>query len=282
MSRLSDAIVGERGSQPGNRPARRVPILSYHAIVGDDCAPLPPESSAFHAVSSRSFREHLDILTSDGWNVVPSAALRQPSVPPRSLVITFDDGHASDVFAARELRRCGLPATFFITWLRLGCAGFLNRSQIRELGGGGGFTIGSHGMTHVPLAELAPREAHHQLTGSKERIEELLGEPVTDLAVPFGSYNRQVIDHAIAAGYRSMMTSDFSVAVAGNYLLPRLTVHSQTTLKEFKSLLAGSFLGITRQRLANGLAERIKRLRSILDHTDRLNRTMDPPSDPLT
>ncbi len=269
MSWLKDAIPGERGSELKNPLARRIPILSYHAIVADeDRKRLPPEWSAFHAVSAKSFREQLDILTSEGWNVVLPQALQQPSLPPKSVVMTFDDGHSSDLTAAAELLGRGLPATFFVTWSRLGCAGFLNQSQVQDLRREG-FEVGSHGLTHVRLAELAPHEMRRQLADSKLRLEGLLGEPVSAVAVPFGSYNEQVIEGAMAAGYRSLMTSDFTLAVAGNYLLARLAVHSRTTMRDFKALLAGSFLGMARQRLANRLAVRIIRLRSIPGWTQR-------------
>lgn len=246
-----------------NPLARRIPILAYHAIVDDeDPKPLPPEWSAFHAVSVQSLREHLDLLTSEGWNVVLPEALYQGSLPPRCVVITFDDGLSSDLIAAAELRRRGLRATFFVTWSRLGGAGFLNQHQVQELRRDG-FRVGSHCLNHVRLAELAPHEARRQLAGSKERLESLLGEPVDSVAVPFGSYNEQVIEGAVAAGYRSMMTSDFALAVAGKYVLARLSVHSRTTLADFRALVTGSFFGIARQRLASGLAARIVRLRSI-------------------
>ncbi len=152
-----------------------------------------------------------------------------------------------------------MPATFFVTWSRLGCAGFLSQHQVEELRRDG-FGVGSHCLNHVRLAELAPHETSRQLAGSKERLEGLLGEPVDAIAVPFGSYNEQVIDGAVAAGYRSMMTSDFALAVAGRYVLARLPVHSRTTVRDFRALLAGSFLGIARQRLAIGLAARINKV----------------------
>jgi peptidoglycan/xylan/chitin deacetylase (PgdA/CDA1 family) len=239
--------------------ATRVPILSYHAILADDCKQLPRYWSPFHAVPLRVFREQLDVLAAEGRNTVAPDHLERTAVPARSVVITFDDGHASDLIAARELRRRGLQATFFVTWSRLGCAGFLNRRQVVELDREG-FRIGSHGLSHVRFAELAPHEVERELAGSKERLEWLLGKPVTALAVPYGSYNSRVVAIAIAAGYRPIMTSDFGLAAAGSYLLARLTVHSRTTLRDFRALAAGSWMGITRQHLANSLNRRMTRL----------------------
>ena len=80
-----------------------MPILAYHAIIEQDREPLPAQWSAEHAVSLDQFRKHMDILVAEGWNAILPEALEQASLPPKSVVITFDDGHCSDVIAAREL-----------------------------------------------------------------------------------------------------------------------------------------------------------------------------------
>jgi peptidoglycan/xylan/chitin deacetylase (PgdA/CDA1 family) len=237
----------------------RVPILAYHAIVEDDRAQLPRHWSPFHAVPLRVFRAQLDLLAAAGCNTVAPEDLERTALPPGSVAITFDDGHSSDLIAARELRRRGLQATFFVNWSRLERAGFLNCRQVVELERQG-FGIGSHGLTHVGFAGLTPDEVRRELAGSKERLERLLGKPVTGLAVPYGSYNSQVVASTIAAGYHLMMTSDYGLAVAGSYLLARLTVHSGTTLRDFRELVAGSWIGIARQHLTISLSRRMPRL----------------------
>jgi len=260
---LNGQVSGTKGEQ-ANRTAvpSCVPILAYHAIIEQDREPLPPQWSAEHAVSLDQFRKHLDILVAEGWNAILPEALEQASLPPKSVVITFDDGHCSDVIAARELTQRGLPATFFVTWTRLDCSGFLSRHQVVELEGQG-FQIGSHGLAHVPLAELSSEEIRRQLIDSKRRLESLLDTAVNRLAVPFGSYNDQVVAGAVAAGYRAMLTSDFALAIAGSYLLSRLPVHARTTLNDFRALLSGRWLGLLRQHLANGIRRRILRCREM-------------------
>ena len=153
-----------------------VPILAYHAII-ERSGTAAGAWSAEHAVSLDQFRKHMDILVAEGWNAILPEALEQASLPPKSVVITFDDGHCSDVIAARELTQRGLPATFFVTWTHLDCAGFLSRHQVVELEGQG-FRIGSHGLGHVPLAELSSAEIRRQLIDSKRRLESLLDTAV--------------------------------------------------------------------------------------------------------
>jgi peptidoglycan/xylan/chitin deacetylase (PgdA/CDA1 family) len=222
---------------------------------------LPEHWSALYAVSSAAFRTQLDILVADGWRAVLPEALAVPPLPAKCVVITFDDGHSSDLLAARELRERGLQATFFITWSRLGCPGFLDRKEVLQLDREG-FNIGSHGLNHVPFAQLAPEELRRQLAGSRQQLQLLLGKPVTDLALPFGSYDGEVITAAMEAGYRGIMTSEFALAIAGRHVLARLAVTPLTTPEAFRALMAGRWIGIARQRLVNGMTRRITRFRA--------------------
>ena len=236
----------------------RIPILAYHAIVEDGQAALPQSWSRPHAVSLAAFRAQMDVLASGGWHTVLPQALDQ-TPPPKSVVITFDDGHSSDLLAARELHQRRLQAAFFVTCSNIGSDGYLDSGAVLELTRQG-FEIGSHGVNHVRFANLAPDELQFQLAQSRQRLEELIRQPVTAVAFPFGSYDGRVIAGAIGAGYRTVMTSDFGLAVAGRYVLSRLGVHSRTTIEEFKSLLSGNPISIARMRLANGIRRRLTRL----------------------
>ena len=222
----------------------RVPIFAYHALIADREAELPALCSREHAVSLELFRAQLDILVAGGFHAVLPEALQADALPSKPVLITFDDGHASDMLAASELRRRGLVATFFITCSRLGNPGFLDRGQLVELSREG-FAIGSHGVDHLRLADLAPEGMQDELAISRQELERVTGRPVTTLAVPFGSWDARVIASAMAAGYRAVMTSDFGLAVAGNRVLPRLEVTSRTTLREFEGLLSAIELGGT-------------------------------------
>jgi len=98
------------------RPNRGLAILRYHAICG-------PEGHAYAepliCVSPFAFEAHVAYLTSR-YRVLPLPeavrVLREGrSLPANAVAITFDDGYADNLAAARVLHRHGATATFYIT-----------------------------------------------------------------------------------------------------------------------------------------------------------------------
>jgi peptidoglycan/xylan/chitin deacetylase (PgdA/CDA1 family) len=98
------------------RPSDGIAILRYHAVCG-------PEGEAYVepsiCVTPAAFERHVGYLTSR-YRVLPLpdavACLRAgKSLPPNAVAITFDDGYADNLPAARVLRRHGVGATFYIT-----------------------------------------------------------------------------------------------------------------------------------------------------------------------
>jgi peptidoglycan/xylan/chitin deacetylase (PgdA/CDA1 family) len=97
-------------------PSHDVAILRYHAICG-------PEGHSYAdpaiCVSPQAFQEHVAYIAAS-YAVLPlqeiATRLRDSRPLPRNCVaITFDDGYADNLAAARTLSRYGLTATFYIT-----------------------------------------------------------------------------------------------------------------------------------------------------------------------
>ncbi len=122
------------------------------------------------------------------------------------LAITFDDGYRDHAeVAAAELKKYGLPATFFVTTGFIGThtlswwdkkAGvqsqWMNWNDVRWLVHEG-FEIGLHTMTHPDLSKLSTAEASREIAGSKERLSAEL-ESIPELfAYPFGG-KEQITD----------------------------------------------------------------------------------------
>ncbi len=89
----------------------------------------------------------------------------------------------------------------------------------------GGFTIGSHGLTHRHLTELGPEELRQELSDSRVRIRERLGSCDT-LAYPFGDWNATVETAAAECGYRFAFTLPTGTGQHGTTPLsiPRINV----------------------------------------------------------
>lgn len=140
------------------------------------------------------------------------------------LRFTFDDGNETDHrLALHRLVAARRTASFFVVAERINRGGYLCQTLLRELIAAG-MEIGSHGTAHRNLRTLSDAELRVETAGSRARIEDMTGVPVTAFSVPFGLYDRRVIAAAFAAGYERVYTSSggFSTAVTG--LIPRTTV----------------------------------------------------------
>jgi len=97
-------------------PSRQVAILRYHAICGEEGYRYADPSIC---ISPGAFERHVSYLARC-YSVLPLPEVadrlraRRP-LPLNSVAITFDDGYADNLVAARTLHRHGLSATFFIT-----------------------------------------------------------------------------------------------------------------------------------------------------------------------
>jgi len=189
------AAIG--ANENGNRSLR---VLMYHKV--NDL----PENPLTMPVSV--FDEQMDQLRGLGYTVVDLQAVLAHYVdgiplPPKAVLITFDDGYHDNLANAAEvLKRYGYPAVLFVPigYLddrqplpheeRLAAQGILNRTidweEMADLERAG-IRIESHGISHRPLADLELDEAAREIALSKLRLEERLDRPVRAFSYVKGS-----------------------------------------------------------------------------------------------
>lgn len=184
--------------------------LCFHGIGAPERAFEPDED--LYWVEVAQFEEFLEVIT------------RYPSVR-----ITFDDGNASDVeYALPALRRRNLTAAFFIISARLDKPGSLTAAEVRNLVQAG-MTVGSHGMRHVAWRSVGDRELREELADAADVITKAAGQPVRQVACPFGSYDRRVLSAIRRCGFTRVYTVDGGSAKRGAWLQPRYTVRAADT-----------------------------------------------------
>jgi peptidoglycan/xylan/chitin deacetylase (PgdA/CDA1 family) len=192
-----------------------VPVFLYHAVSDDS-----PRWLAPFTVSPRTFVEHLNMIADSGLQVVPlrqlvAALLGGPPLPPRSAVLTFDDGYADFASTVTPLLAArGLPATVYVTTGALRAAGrpsgggpfpfveMLSWAQVRELDAVG-VEIGGHSMTHPQLDTLPRKSVREEVAGCKRELEDALGHQVVSFAYPHGYSSRAVRGLVREAGWTS-------------------------------------------------------------------------------
>lgn len=211
----------------------RVPVLMYHRVAPADQVGL---SLPGLVVSPDLFAAQLEALVAAGFRSITAAELAADLAagnrpPPRTFVITFDDGRSDGYTEAFPiLRRLGLVATFYVITGRIGMANNLSASQLRALAAAG-MEIGSHTVDHVRLSSASPEAAQLQLTGSAARIATVTGQRPTTFAYPFGGLDPFAQALVRATGYAMAFTEVNGCQVSWSTRLaaPRVRVSASTT-----------------------------------------------------
>lgn len=210
----------------------RVSILMYHQV--GEFAPMREHRSTY--CDHRNFAAQMAWLHRLRYTVLrldeAIAGLRgERSLPPRAVVLTFDDGYENFYeYAWPVLAQYGFAAMVYLLADRLGqpAAWFaadgratpplMSAQRVRELRRAG-VDFGSHGLSHRRLAQLDPELARQEVGDSKHRLEAVLGEPVRHFCYPYGSYDDTVVALVAEAGYVSATTCDRAAAQPGENLL---------------------------------------------------------------
>lgn len=195
-------------------------VLCYHSLSED--------WQAETSVRPADFESHMEDLVRRGYRGATfSDALTAPR-PGRTLVVTFDDAHASVLeYAVPVMERLGLPGTVFVVtdypgamrllawdgydvWLgteyhdELRC---MSWDDLRGLADRG-WEIGSHTCTHSPLSGLDDERLADELQRSRATCESEIGVPCRSLAYPYGVYDDRVVRATRDGGYLFAATVD--------------------------------------------------------------------------
>lgn len=170
---------------------RRLLILCYHGVSLAD----EHEWSPSYYVSTAHLEARMQVLRDGGYAVLPLGAalekLREGTLPPRSVALTFDDGSAD--FALRAfpvLQRFGFPATVYLTTFYCGhprpvfgvfCSYLLWKARSRArlsrdvIGKPGDWEIGTSAGRRAALDDIrAHADAVQLSTAGKDALAERL------------------------------------------------------------------------------------------------------------
>jgi peptidoglycan/xylan/chitin deacetylase (PgdA/CDA1 family) len=200
-------------------------ILFYHRVSDDD-DPL--------AVSPRRFREQMELLATQGYEVVDLAAavdlLERGLSPPQVVGLNFDDGYR-DVAenALPVLERLGFRATVFVpTGVIDGTAVFpwyerqppmLGWDEIVELDRGGTLRFEPHTVSHPNLLLLDDAASRFEITQSKFDLEARLARPAQSFCYPAGLFGERERRFVAESGFRAAVSCEPGVNLPNADLL---------------------------------------------------------------
>lgn len=118
-------------------------------------------------------------------------AMLFPGGRSKALVLSYDDGNASDRRLVRLMNRYGLRGTFHLNSGKLGTSNYLTRDEIRGLFRG--HEVSVHTVNHPNLTEIPKDSVIREVLEDRREFERLTGTPVRGMAYPFGNTNDSVV-----------------------------------------------------------------------------------------
>jgi peptidoglycan/xylan/chitin deacetylase (PgdA/CDA1 family) len=171
-----------------------------------------------------------------GWHSITMATLAgdmetDRTIPPKTFVITFDDGWSDGYdYAFPILRQYGFVGTFFMIGGRIDQVGALSTPELRALEAAGN-EIGNHTLDHVSLQNVQLSYVTQEVDDASVAIARATGHRPVSFAYPMGGISTptmitvsQVPDMKIAVttGYGQTETW------AERYDTPRVRIHPTT------------------------------------------------------
>ena len=220
-----------------------------------------------YTVSEATFGQQISWLVDTGYVVegFPELARRLvcQEIPSRYVVLSFDDGHRSNLHAAEILRSTGAQATFFLThdYCRQR-ADFLRDDEIKALANL--CSVGSHGLSHAPLSRLGTPQLRSELAESRAWLEDLIGKPVTTFSAPGGFISPAVLRLAWSLGYTMAGNSvewwNEAAVVARTRLVNRVTIRQGMALQSFIRAVEGAPSYLIGRRMRASVLGLVKRV----------------------
>lgn len=180
-----------------------VPILEYH-VLGH-----PPEGAPYPElyVGRTDFEKQMNWLEERGYEAVTLEQVQEAwygkgTLPPKPIVISFDDGYRPQfTFALPTLRKHGWAGV-----LNLKAAGSeLYESNVKAMLAAG-WELAAHTIHHLDLTELGAEELKEEVAGSRKILQEEFHVPVNNFCYPAGRFDDTVIKAVEEAGYKGATT----------------------------------------------------------------------------
>jgi peptidoglycan/xylan/chitin deacetylase (PgdA/CDA1 family) len=190
-----------------NAKGVKVPIIVYHSV-----RPYYFSDTKFvkqFIVEPAVFERQMNFLRDNGYVAISFNDLlnlfeKGKPMPTKPVIINFDDGWENQYLNAFPiLKDKKFIAAFFVYTNSLGHEKFMTWDEVKELSRAG-MAIGSHTETHPYLFKISdPAVLKKEISGSKQILEERLGEKINLFSYPYGQYSEKLMALVKESGYEA-------------------------------------------------------------------------------
>jgi peptidoglycan/xylan/chitin deacetylase (PgdA/CDA1 family) len=204
----ASSLVRNAHPQPDWKPdTGPVPILEYH-VLG---APIPGAPYPDLFVTRPKFRAEMNWLDRHGYQAVTLDQVEKSwyhggTLPPKPVVLTFDDGYRPQyTFALPQLRKHGWAGVLNLKAKGAAPCPDLCQSQVKTMIRAG-WELAAHTINHLDLTTLDSSSLKHEVAGSRYILRAAYDVPVNNFCYPAGRFDSTVIAAVKAAGFTGATT----------------------------------------------------------------------------
>ncbi|HSX09659.1 MAG TPA: polysaccharide deacetylase family protein, partial [Candidatus Saccharimonadales bacterium] len=209
------------------------PVIMYHHIE-----PLSIATQLGHeplTEDSTIFEEHIKYLSEHQYHFMAledlvHAILNHKTLPPKSIVITIDDGYIDDyTYGFLMAKKYHAIMNFMIPTGLIGQPDYMTWDHLKEMTASPYARIYNHTTTHAALGLIDQSQIIQEVTTANQDLKKNLGIKNDIVIYPYGSYNDLAIQTLQQLGMIAAVTTDpgTNECVSDIMKLPRLRVGNE-------------------------------------------------------
>lgn len=200
-----------------------VPALMYHHIEPQQKA--KEEGHTALNVDSGVFENQMAYLSQKGYTAVTADQLAQAlksrqGLPPKSIVLTFDDGYSDFyTYAFPIIKKYGFKANLMIPTGLIENSGYMTWEQLKEIASSGSGNIYNHTWSHASLGSASIEKITYEVETSQGQLEKYLGKRPNIFTYPYGTVGQTVITYLASNGFTAAFSEIQGTYQCDSYLM---------------------------------------------------------------
>lgn len=207
----------------------QVPVLLYHHIE-----PLSIAQNLGHAqltVDSDYFDQQMAYLAANGYHSISAeeladALIRHVTLPPKSILITLDDGYEDNyTYAFQILKKYNIVGNFMISTGLIENKGYMTWNQLKEISGNPLMRIYNHTWSHAYLSKESKEKIQFEIATANDQLKNNLDKNINIFTYPYGAFNQTIIEILKTNGFTAAFSTIHGALQCESYIYALRRTH---------------------------------------------------------